>query len=240
MPEEITLNDLNQLNELNQFSDLSDLSDLSNASDVSDLGQRIGFLRSSEGSQRAEPLERAGHSVENEEKGQSGALPRLRSSQRMRYEAEVGLVRKKLGDLETIRKRLGLSQRKICQLLLVDPSAWTRWIRSGDDAPPHIYRMLQWYLALEEKYPALDVNFWLNTVARGDEVDRLEALRQEISQVKIAALQSESRAESLLSTIKIQQQQARRQSQVILGLAIACSVITCGIIAILIYFINLI
>lgn len=26
--------------------------------------------------------------------------------------------------------------------------------------------MLQWYLALQDKYPALDVNFWLSTVAR--------------------------------------------------------------------------
>jgi transcriptional regulator with XRE-family HTH domain len=91
---------------------------------------------------------------------------RTKSTLRMRYEAESTVIRKKIGDLESIREQLGLSQRKIAQLLLVDPSAWTRWTRMGEDAPPHIYRSLQWYLALQDKYPAMDVNFWLSTVAQ--------------------------------------------------------------------------
>lgn len=91
---------------------------------------------------------------------------RARSSLRLKYEAEVELIRRKIGELDEIRAQLGLSQRKMCQLLLVDPSAWTRWTRREEGAPPHVYRMLQWYLALEEKYPALDVNFWLQTVAQ--------------------------------------------------------------------------
>jgi transcriptional regulator with XRE-family HTH domain len=97
------------------------------------------------------------------------AKPRSKTSLRIRYEAEAEVIKRKLGDLEGMRIKLGLSQRKICQLLLVDPSAWSRWVRSDENAPPHIYRMLQWYLALEEKYPALDVNFWLATVARVEE-----------------------------------------------------------------------
>ncbi len=61
----------------------------------------------------------------------------------MSYEQEIQMVRAQHGDLETIRKTLGLSRRKICEYLLVDPSAWTRWVNSGtDQAPPHVYRTL--------------------------------------------------------------------------------------------------
>lgn len=67
----------------------------------------------------------------------------------------------------------------MAQLLLVDPSAWTRWTKGGDEAPPHIYRMLQWYLALEEKYPALDVKFWLQTVTQlPDQTSQLVKLQR--------------------------------------------------------------
>jgi transcriptional regulator with XRE-family HTH domain len=95
-----------------------------------------------------------------------GQAVRAKTSLRIRYEAEVQVIKRKLGNLEDIRKTLGLSQRKISQLLFVDPSAWTRWTKGGDEAPPHIYRMLQWYLALEDKYPTLDTGFWLSTVSR--------------------------------------------------------------------------
>jgi hypothetical protein len=71
----------------------------------------------------------------------------------MAYEAEVSFLRNQNGDLETIRERLGLSRRKIAQLLLVDPSAWTRWTGPEGDAPPLVYRALDWYLAGMEKDP---------------------------------------------------------------------------------------
>lgn len=118
---------------------------------------------------------------------------RAKSALRLKYEAESEVLRRKLGDLEQIRATLGLSQRKICQLLFVDPSAWTRWTRRGEAAPPHIYRSLQWYLALEEKYPALDVHFWLSSVSRPavsetrDYVESqrvLERTTQEIAEVR--------------------------------------------------------
>src|SRR4051812_48315320 len=57
---------------------------------------------------------------------------RAKSSHRMHYEAQVEVIRRQLGDLKKIRQNLGLSQRKICQLLMVDPSAWTRWTKQGD------------------------------------------------------------------------------------------------------------
>ena len=120
----------------------------------------------------------------------------MKSPQRMRYEAEVEVIRRKLGDLEAMREKLGLSQRKICQLLLVDPSAWTRWIKGEDgeeSAPPHIYRMLQWYLALQDKYPALDANFWLATVSRTKDpaLDESRDLRLTKLQTEMASLGSE-------------------------------------------------
>ena len=116
-----------------------------------------------------------------------GLRRRAKSSLRLKYEAETHVIERKLGDLETIRERLGLTQRKMAQLLLVDPSAWTRWTKGDDEAPPHIYRMLQWYLALEEKYPALDVNFWLNTVAQIPEKSGIHAQQSRVLQAELHA-----------------------------------------------------
>lgn len=109
-----------------------------------------------------------------------------KSSLRMRYEAEASVIKKKLGNLDDIRTVLGLSQRKICQLLLVDPSAWTRWTRQNESAPPHIYRMLQWYLALEGKYPALDAGFWLSAVSRSGSDDLIADQSREILRLRQA------------------------------------------------------
>lgn len=95
-----------------------------------------------------------------------GTGPRVRSSLRQRYEAEARVIERRVGNLESVREQLGLSQRKMAQLLLVDPSAWTRWTQGQTAAPPHIWRALAWYLALQDKYPALDAAFWLNGVAR--------------------------------------------------------------------------
>lgn len=118
---------------------------------------------------------------------------RAKSALRLKYEAETEIVRRKLGNLEAIRSQLGLSQRKMAQLLLVDPSAWTRWTKHGEQAPPHVYRMLQWYLALENKYPALDVNFWLNTVAQLPEKSLLPEVQAklEVADSRIRDLESE-------------------------------------------------
>lgn len=87
--------------------------------------------------------------------------PRIKTSNRMFYEAQVSVIQKQLGNLEKIRMDLGLSQRKICQLLMVDPSAWTRWNRDGEEAPPHIWRALQWYMTLQEKIPGLTPQYFI-------------------------------------------------------------------------------
>jgi len=86
---------------------------------------------------------------------------RSKTSSRIFYEAQVSVIQKQLGNLEKIRTDLGLSQRKICQLLMVDPSAWTRWNRSGEEAPPHIWRALQWYMTLQEKIPGLTPQYFI-------------------------------------------------------------------------------
>ena len=76
---------------------------------------------------------------------------KAKTSLRMTYEAQGQVIRKQIGELEEVREKLGLSARKISQLLLVDPSAWTRWTKTRDEknqAPPHIWRALQWYMML--------------------------------------------------------------------------------------------
>ena len=88
--------------------------------------------------------------------------PRSKTSLRMHYEAQVAVIRRQMGDLESVRLNLGLSQRKMSQLLMVDPSSWTRWTRQGDEAPPHIWRALQWFSALQEKIPGLTPQYFIN------------------------------------------------------------------------------
>jgi hypothetical protein len=85
----------------------------------------------------------------------------VKSSTRLLFEAQVSVIKNQIGDLETIRQGLGLSQRKICHLLMVDPSSWTRWTRWGEGVPPHIYRALQWYMIIQEKIPGLTPQYFI-------------------------------------------------------------------------------
>lgn len=55
--------------------------------------------------------------------------------------------------LENIRIKLGLSRRQICKLLKVDPSAWTRWMKTPAGAPAHVHQSLEWYMKLVEQNP---------------------------------------------------------------------------------------
>ena len=74
---------------------------------------------------------------------------------RIKYESESLYIRTKLGGLENVQKTLGLSGRKICQLLLVDPSCWSRWQKDEAKVPPSVWKTLEWYLLLREKH-----TFW--------------------------------------------------------------------------------
>ena len=89
---------------------------------------------------------------------------RSKTSLRLIYEAQTQVIQKQIGDLESVREKLGLNARKICQLLMVDPSAWNRWTRPGHTAPPHIWRALQWYMIVQEKLPGLSPQFFIERV----------------------------------------------------------------------------
>lgn len=58
-----------------------------------------------------------------------------------------------MDQLENIRIKLGLSRRQICKLLKVDPSAWTRWMKTPAGAPAHVHQSLEWYMKLVEQNP---------------------------------------------------------------------------------------
>lgn len=85
------------------------------------------------------------------------------------YLLEREQIKASLGGLNQIRLSLGLSQRKICKLLLVDPSAWTRWLKT--DAPPHIYQALRWLMEIKNTNP----NSPLLEGRLSDRVDLLQA-----------------------------------------------------------------
>lgn len=108
---------------------------------------------------------------------------RATSSQKMKYTAETQVIKQKWGDIETIRIKLGLSQRKMAQLLMVDPSAWTRWIKNEEQVPPHIYRSLSWFLTLQEKHPEAHPYFWLAGVSQPKLPEaEIKHIRRQISQ----------------------------------------------------------
>ncbi len=116
---------------------------------------------------------------------------RPKSAQRLRYEAEISLFKRRFGNLEETRKKLALSRRRMCQLLLVDPSAWTRWTRDEAKVPPHIYRALEWYLLLEERYPEVARLMAYQAARSGD------AAEDETLKLRIARLEQRSQKEWL-------------------------------------------
>lgn len=67
------------------------------------------------------------------------------------YASQVQQIKNEIGDLESIRKNLGMSRKQICQILLVNPSAWTRWTKSPQGAPPHFYRALEWLISIHNR-----------------------------------------------------------------------------------------
>lgn len=91
------------------------------------------------------------------------------------------LIRSQIGDIEEIRKSLGLSQRKICQLLLIDPSTWSRWATGKTEPPSYIYRMLQWGLAVMERYPETHP---LSNFEKFEQLKKSEELLKRVEQLE--------------------------------------------------------
>lgn len=85
---------------------------------------------------------------------------RNKSPLRSSYEKEVLRIQEELGGLEEIRRSLSLSQRQLCLLLMVDPSAWSRWVKGVTKAPPHIWRALEWYCLLQKGHPEYSSKLW--------------------------------------------------------------------------------
>lgn len=136
-----------------------------------------------------------------------------------RFRFEVDQIKEKTGGLEAIRKTLGLSQRRICLLLLVDPSAWTRWNKTGQDAPPHVYRALQWLLALQDRYPELKNPYWLAGLVQTNHpppsgIAEFEKTHQEIQKLKaaVASFKSEVNAREM-TRITLEDEIIRLRSQ---------------------------
>lgn len=128
-----------------------------------------------------------------------GQESRVKSPFRMQYAAETKIFINQYGNLENIRQKLGFSRRKMCQLLLVDPSAWTRWMKDETKVPPHIYRALEWYLALNEKaltHPDLASIFThryrtppqINDQKPGFLMAEIEALKAELKRQRLISL----------------------------------------------------
>ncbi|MES3037484.1 MAG: hypothetical protein V4736_06205 [Bdellovibrionota bacterium] len=132
---------------------------------------------------------------------------RARSALRFYYEAQVQVIRKQIGSLENVASELGLSQRKLAQLLLVDPSAVTRWSRPGEEPPPHIWRALQWYMALREKVPGLTPQYFLasNSSIRPPDADTQwrRDLRQQMESAQLTIRQLQDESENLKRSLHI-------------------------------------
>lgn len=104
---------------------------------------------------------------------------RTKSSLRMHYDAQTIVIERQLEGLEGVRAKLGLTQRKMAQLLLIDPSAWTRWNRPGHRAPGVVWRALQWYMILQEKIPGLTPNYFLASAPSVVRAETLKDLKKE-------------------------------------------------------------
>ncbi len=66
---------------------------------------------------------------------------------------------------------------------MVDPSAWTRWSKQGR-APAHIYRSLQWYMALIDKDSAWHPQNTFNTLSRSSINNELLVMKKTIQQLQ--------------------------------------------------------
>ena len=118
---------------------------------------------------------------------QTPTLSRKKTPLRQTYETEVLAFKNRYGSIEDVRLSLGFSRRKMCQALMVDPSAWTRWRRDESKIPPHIYRALEWFLLLKDKNPelvrALSLGFTRHPGHQALQ-DRIDYLEAEISTIK--------------------------------------------------------
>lgn len=130
-----------------------------------------------------------------------------KSSLRIQYEAQVTVIKSQIGELEFIRAQLGLSQRKISQLLLINPSSWNRWIKDPDKIPSLVWRSLQWYLALNDKVPGLNSQYFLSQNTQSTLNQTISSLQQKQDQVR----QMEELVTRSIESLKSQNQSQQDQ-----------------------------
>jgi transcriptional regulator with XRE-family HTH domain len=119
-----------------------------------------------------------------------------KTEQRIRYESEIAIVQKRFGTLEEMRQALGFSQRKMAELLMVDPSAWTRWTKGGDNSvPPYVYRALSWYMELLELRRASVASFQSITPVAVEPPARDNVESAALAKVKFESVKGEMRGE---------------------------------------------
>ena len=81
---------------------------------------------------------------------QTEKRPRAISAHRRRNMEIASKLKTELGNLDDIRGHLGLNKKEMAELLLVDPSAWSRWSKNESKVPLHVWRSLDWYLRLKD------------------------------------------------------------------------------------------
>jgi hypothetical protein len=134
---------------------------------------------------------------------------------RARYMLEKQQIQDEIGDLKQILETLGLSQRRACQLLLVDPSAWTRW--SKMEAPPHIYKALHWLLQLQKLNPAAvepqDLAARLDFVQSSTQI-KIKELEKNVQQMEKAISLSPAASQESLAQMALREQERRFQEKI--------------------------
>jgi transcriptional regulator with XRE-family HTH domain len=108
------------------------------------------------------------------------------------------LIKSQIGDVEEVRKSLGLSQRKMCQLLLIDPSTWSRWATGKTEPPPYVFRMLQWGLAVMERYPETHP---LANYEKFEQLKKSEELSKRLSQIEDSLVNKPEDKEGLVTKL---------------------------------------
>ncbi len=96
------------------------------------------------------------------------------------------------GSLEDVRQRLQISKKKMCEILMVNASAWGRWNSAGKAPPNHVYVTLELllrsqFLARPEKsiqpnYAVKDIGPSEHELVLGQELGKLKETlhRQEV------------------------------------------------------------
>jgi transcriptional regulator with XRE-family HTH domain len=176
-------------------------------------------------------LENLNLDLENGLNASSTNVVRAKTSIRMHYEAQARVIRSQIGDLEEVRQKLNLSARKMCQLLMIDPSAWSRWTKKGDEVPPHVWRALQWYLIVCDKIPGLTPQYFIGPFFSREiksveaslssvDVERLNLVKLDLEKANTEIVLAQKQIIELQGAVK-----ANRAAAILMGIS---AVILCG------------